>query len=60
MTLKNFMVKYSITARQLAGKLRVSMSAVRKWVQGTRIPRLQTIKRIHNLTNGEVTYDDWK
>lgn len=59
MTLKEYLVNNKLTARWVAGKCRVTISAARKWVQGIRIPRLATMKIINKITNGEVSFDDW-
>lgn len=59
MTLKEYLVKHKLTARWVAGKAHVTVSAARKWVQGIRTPRLAVMKIIHRITNGEVSYDDW-
>lgn len=60
MILKEYMTRHGIPASYIAKKLEVSVSAARKWVQGTRVPRLSAIKRIHRITQGKVSFDDWK
>jgi hypothetical protein len=60
MTLKEYLVKNKLTSRWVASKTEVTISAARKWVQGTRIPRLPAIKKIRKITNGEVSFDDWR
>lgn len=60
MTLKKYMLVYSVTSREMAIRLSVSMSAVRKWMQGNRIPRHDTMRKIRNFTKGRVSYDDWR
>lgn len=60
MTFKEFMDRYSYTARSMAEELDVSVSAVRKWVQRTRIPRHGMMKKIDKFTKGKVSYDDWQ
>ena len=60
MNLKEYLVKNKLTARWVADKTGVTVSAARKWCQGVRIPRLPAIKKIHKITNGEVSYDDWR
>lgn len=60
MTLKEYLTLHGLTARYLASRLNVSVSAARKWVQGTRIPRLSTIKKINRITGGKVSFNDWK
>lgn len=60
MKLKIFLDKHRLTAAYIAHRTGVSLSAARKWIQGTRIPRLSSIKKINRLTQGEVSYDDWR
>ena len=60
MTLKEYMVLHGLTAKYLARRLEVSVSAARKWIQGTRIPRLSTMKKINRITSGKVSFNDWK
>lgn len=60
MKLKEYLVKNKLTARWVASKTKVTVSAARKWVQGIRIPRLAAMKVIHRITNGEVSFDDWE
>lgn len=60
MTLKDYMERHSITAALVAGRLGVSLSAVYKWIQGNRTPRMHVIRQIVQLTDGEVSYEDWQ
>lgn len=60
MKLKDYLVKNKLTARYIATRTGVTVSAARKWCQGTRIPRLPTIKKIHRITQGEVSVNDWQ
>lgn len=60
MRLKDYLEKHSLPTRHIAKKMGVTVSAARKWVQGTRIPRLPAIKKINRLTQGEVSFDDWR
>lgn len=60
MTLKEYLVKNGLTSRYIATRMEVTVSAVRKWCQGTRIPRLPAIKKLRKITKGEVSFDDWR
>lgn len=60
MTLKEYMVLHGLTAKYLALRLDVSVSAARKWIQGTRIPRLSAMKKINRITSGKVSFNDWR
>lgn len=59
MKLKDYMEAQGWTARYLANRLDVTVSAARKWIQGTRTPRLATLNKIHKITHGNVSFDDW-
>mgnify|MGYP003125343529 FL=1 len=37
-----------------------SMGTLNKWISGQRIPKGENLKRIHTLTNGEVTVFDFE
>ncbi len=60
MTLKDYLDHQGLTAAYIARRVGVSISAARKWIQGTRIPRLPAIKKIHRITQGEVSVNDWR
>ena len=59
MTLDSYLLMHRRTTEDFAKKIGVSYSAACKWRQGTRVPRLRTIKAIHTATHGSVRYDDW-
>ena len=37
-----------------------SMGTLNKWISGQRIPKGENLKRIHKITNGEVTVFDFE
>lgn len=59
MRLKDYMVEQGLTAPTLAERLGYSLSAVRKWMQRVRVPKLPTILRIKAITHGKVAENDW-
>tara|TARA_Y100000766_G_C18413341_1_gene368478 strand:+ start:152 stop:289 length:138 start_codon:yes stop_codon:yes gene_type:complete len=36
------------------------MGTLNKWISGQRIPKGENLKRIHKITNGEVTVFDFE
>lgn len=59
MKLKEWMQEEGHTAAWLAERMRVSLSAVRKWMQEVRQPKLPTIKKLRKISQGKVSFDDW-
>jgi hypothetical protein len=63
MNLKRFAETNGMTnealADWLAGEIGVSRDGARKWVYGTRTPRLPVLQRISAATNGAVTANDF-
>lgn len=59
MTLGKYLIIHNISSREFAGKLRVSIGAVRKWRQNQRMPRKPTVNKIASATKGQVKYEDW-
>lgn len=59
MTLDRYLKMAKISSRLFAEEAGVSIFAVSKWRQGTRIPRPQHIELIKTLTAGKVKPADW-
>lgn len=59
MTLSEFMTSRSMTDAQLAQQLECSTGAVRKWRYGERTPRPDQMRRIAEVTDGQVTPNDF-
>ena len=60
MKLKSYLeakrMTYEAAAAQIGG---VSRSAVEKWCRGERVPMPEQLRRIYEVTNGEVTPNDF-
>jgi DNA-binding transcriptional regulator YdaS (Cro superfamily) len=59
MQLKDYLRLEEESALEFAGRVGVTIFAVRKWVRGERIPRPATIMKIKKATKGAVTPEDW-
>lgn len=60
MKLTAYMTKNCITPRQIADLVGdVSLSGVVKWMRDERVPRPEQMRRIHEVTKGEVTPNDF-
>lgn len=59
MKLTDYMKSRSITDSDMASMVPCSEGAVRKWRYGERVPRGDQIRRIAELTGGEVTANDF-
>ena len=60
MKLSAYMLTNKITPRQIADLVGdVSISGVIKWMRDERVPRPEQMRRIHEVTNGEVTPNDF-
>jgi hypothetical protein len=59
MMLETWMIKNELTDMELSKKIGVTHSAVRKWRVGIRIPRPKQVARILEVTNGQVTANDF-
>lgn len=57
--LKEYLKENKITQREFAESLGVDVMSVWRYIQGTRIPRPKTLKKICELTNGYVTANDF-
>lgn len=59
MTLREWMDKLDITIDEAARSFDVSIFAVKKWLNGQRIPRPTAQRKIKKITRGDVTPADW-
>ena len=59
MTLKDYLQKNDIYYRDFAEQIGVSIFAVRKWLNGERVPRDRTKALISKATGGKVQAQDW-
>jgi transcriptional regulator with XRE-family HTH domain len=54
MTLDRYMAAHGLDAAAIAHQIGVSSEAVRKWLRGERIPRPEYMRRIGEITGGQV------
>ena len=59
MKLKNWMKSKDLTGAGFAEMLDVSPAAVSRWLGGSRIPCLDQMQAIEELTKGKVKAQDW-
>lgn len=59
MTLNQYLIKHQLTSPAFAKNIGASVSAVRKWRQGLRIPRTEMMKKITRVTRGKVPPASW-
>lgn len=60
MKLKQYLTDNNITPEAFGALVGgVSESGVRKWIYGDRIPRLEQMRRIAEVTNGSVEPNDF-
>lgn len=60
MTLADYMKAHGLDDLAMAEKIgRCSESAVRKWRYGQRMPRVEQLRRIAEVTHGAVTPNDF-
>ena len=59
MRLNSYLKYAGKTHKDFADELGLSVSAVHKWLYGQRFPRKEHLKKIQELTNGEVTANDF-
>ena len=60
MKLDRYLRDANITSHEFAKRLKgASVHAVRKWRQGTRIPRAPMVAKIDRVTRGYVKAGDW-
>lgn len=58
-SLRDWMDKNNIGILEAAKSFGVSVFAVKKWLNGDRIPRSKTQATIKKITKGAVTGDSW-
>lgn len=59
MKLKSYMVQNRLTDQKMADAIGCSVSAVRKWRYGLRMPKPDQLVVISEATNGAVTANDF-
>lgn len=59
MKLTSYLSDNKIDEKAFGAQLGVSEFAVRKWRYGQRVPSVETIQRISEITGGEVGFTDW-
>ena len=59
MRLNSYLKYAGKTHKDFADELGLSVSAIHKWLYGQRFPRKEHLKKIQELTNGEVTTNDF-
>jgi len=59
MTLREWREKKGLTMVELARMLGVDKSAVSRWESGERFPSRRSLKKIAEVTGGEVTANDF-
>lgn len=59
MTLSAWLVKEKISSAEYSRRSGLSYFAIRKWLDGTRIPTLESALQIQRSTNGEVPVEIW-
>ena len=59
MNLRAWRNERGLTRRQFADRIGVQPNAIVKWERGERTPRPESIRRIADVTCGEVTANDF-
>lgn len=59
MKLSDYMWANSITEGEMSRLLNCSISGLRKWTRGERVPRSVMMARIRDTTRGEVSFNDF-
>lgn len=59
MKLKRYLDTKGIKIKHFAMILEVDPSHLSRWITGKVMPRVETIKKIEQLTEGNVTVIDW-
>lgn len=59
MTLEKWLKSKKLTGLELADMLKVSQSAVSRWIHGRRVPTIKYFQAIEKLTGGKVRPQDW-
>lgn len=60
MKLSAYMRKHDLSAERFAEMIGdCSVSGLRKWISGERLPRKDQVERIHKVTLGEVSAPDF-
>lgn len=59
MNLKEYLQLSRLSQNELSSVLGFDKSIVSRWVNGDRLPSRESIKKIHHLTKGAVSWTDW-
>lgn len=59
MLLKEYLLKKKLSCSQFARLIGVTVQAVNRYINNHRIPDKYVMPRIYNVTNGEVTANDF-
>lgn len=59
MTLREWLDCTNRTPEWVASQLDVGARSVRRWLNGTRVPRPEEMRRIYDLTGGAVDANSW-
>jgi len=59
MQLQTWCEKHGVREAKLRKLLRVSQQSASRYLLGQRIPRKDVMRRIHSITDGEVTANDF-
>lgn len=59
MKLADYLAKNDLTPEAFGKKAKVTRPTVTRWRDGKRMPRVDHLKKIREITNGAVTADDF-
>ncbi len=59
MTISEYLIHRDIKAAQFAIMLQTSKASVSKWINGTSVPNAAMLAKIHEVTDGDVTPNDF-
>ena len=60
MTLQEYINEAGITAHQFARQAGINHATVGRLLAGDQVPRADTALKIHDITGGKVTLEDWR
>jgi len=59
MTLPDYLTQHSISAAEIARRAKMSRGGISRLLSGTRSPSIAAAQRIHDATEGKVSFGDW-
>lgn len=59
MKLADYMKKNGISCKNMAAKIEITEYSLRRYLRGKRNPTREILQKIHEITNGEVTPNDF-